>query len=163
MTNLQSTSDASNCLTPATTPLANAYDVGSPAMNSNWASAPKAAELFEIDPTARLVDKLDETWGIITAYLSNGDASSPTLAEGYLVKRTGVRDDDGMEVIGVQVMHAEKMGERVLSDILIMYRALATIGRAKGIMDDFKSVLPWHLAVVTKMRKGLNLLMPWDR
>ena len=135
-------------------------------MSGGWAStAPKAAECFEVDPSARLVDKLDETWGMITSCSVKRDdvLRQAPLAEGYLIKRAGVRDDEGMDMIGVQILHAEKMNERVLSDVLVMFRALATLGRVKAVADNCNGILPWHIAVVRKIQKGLNRLMPWGK
>ena len=163
VTTSQSATDGGNVMTPVSTPITSSYDVGSPAVSSGWASPPRTVECSEIDPSARLVDKLDETWGMITGYSARRDITNEALAEGFLLKRAGERDDDGMVIMKVRVLHAEKVSEGVLSDVLIMYRALATLGRAKGVGHDCRGIMPWHLAVASKMRKGLNRLMPWGK
>ena len=148
--------------TPAGTPLGSghAFDLSSPITNSGWGHAHRAVDGPDADPMARLIDKTDETWGIIAARSYEKDGAPVGLANGFLVKRAGPMDDDGFAVVGVSIVYAEKMGESLLRKILCMYRALGVLAKARGVTASH-SVLPWHVAVARKAREGLDLTMQW--
>ena len=148
--------------TPATTPLAAAQnpEVISPAF-SGWPSTPRSIDAFDADPNARLVDKTDETWGVVASPLIENEENC-ALISGYLLKRASASDHDGLVLMGVRVTYAENPCESLLHEILTMYRSLGTLARARGVTHPSLSVLPWHVAVARKAREGLNQIMRWE-
>ena len=82
-----------------------------------------------------------------------------SVASGYLVKRAGPRDEDGLIPLGVHLVHGQKPYKAVLKEILGMYRNLGTLARARGVEDPVKSVLPLHVAAARKAWKALSETM----
>lgn len=119
------------------------------------------------DTDARLIDITDESWGLVLP-VANVDALLPPwlcgpLASGYLLKRGGTRDEDGLLAIGVNVVHAELKGiDPLLRDVLGMYRDLAALARIRGVVDRVKGMLPWHVAAARRAGASINRLMTWD-
>ena len=139
------------------TPAGNAAQVGTPPPNTALGD----------DPEAKLVDITDETWGVImdgtldevgTLY----DEYKP-MASGYLVKRAGPRDEDGLIPLGVNLFHGQKPYRAVLKEVLGMYRNLGTLARVRGVVDPVKSVLPLHVAAARKAWKGVSETMRYAR
>lgn len=83
---------------------------------------------------------------------------------GYLLKRGGARDDDGLIPALVNVVHAAgpKTGEGLLEEVLGMYGALGTLARLRGIVHPLRCVLPWHVATARKANIGVNAMMGFD-
>lgn len=154
---LSPTKDSGLYATPATTPMSTtgAFDVSSPVFNNSTPSS-KPIEGLETDPTAKLIVKSDEAWGLVSAYVPSQDLQASS--SGYLIKRAGVYDSDGLVFMGVQVLQAERA---VLKELLCQYRDLGTLAKAKGVTDSVQSVLPWHMAVARNARMGLNRTMRW--
>lgn len=154
--------DSEHYATPTGTPVGTAYafDLSSPITSSGWGHAHRAVDGLDTDPKARLVDKTDETWGAVAARSYEKGGAPMALASGFLVKRAGPVDADGLVMMGVSIVYAEKIGESLLKKILCMYRALGILAKARGITAS-RSVLPWHVAVARKAREGLDLMMQW--
>lgn len=150
---------------PVSTPLANAT---SPELLSH-APTPGAGptssgdQHIDTDINARLINSTDETWGVILAQPLNSAASMfeyrPALASGYLIKRAGARDGDGLVSMGVNLLHAQKPYHVQLKDVLDMYHGLGTLARIRGLVDPVRGVLPWHMAAAVNARSGLDRML----
>lgn len=84
---------------------------------------------------------------------------STSMASGYLIKRAGPRDEDGLIPLGVDLVYGQKPYRTVLKEVLGMYRNLGTLARVRRIVDPVKSVLPLHVAASRKAWKVLNETM----
>lgn len=133
---------------------ANAAQVGTPPSNVAYG---------DHDSEARLIDVADLTWGVVMdgtlddiKTLSDKSAS---MASGYLIKRAGPRDEDGLIPLGVDLVHGQKPYRAVLKEVLGMYRNLATLARVRRVVDPVKSVLPLHVAASRKAWKVLGETM----
>ena len=139
------------------TPAANITQVGTPPTN---------ATLGDPDSEARLIDVTDETWGIVMDGtlddLNSLSDASPSLASGYLVKRAGSRDEDGLLPLGVNLIHGQKPYKAVLKEVLGMYRNLGALARVRGVVDPVKDVLPLHVAASRKAWKALSETMRYE-
>ena len=139
---------------PGSTPAGNAAQVGTPPAN---------AAFGDQDSEARLIDVTDETWGvIIDGTLDDVHTPSDTcasVASGYLIKRAGPRNENGLIPLGVNVVHGQKPYKAVLKEVLGMYRNLGTLARVRGVVDPVKSVVPLHVAAARKAWKALSETM----
>ncbi|KAL2197775.1 mediator complex subunit 13 C-terminal-domain-containing protein [Corynascus similis CBS 632.67] len=120
----------------------------------------------DADGDTTLVDVTETTWGVVVSHRLNNSASltdlNPALASGYLVKRTGPRQDDApvtMEVNVVYSDNARAMYDVLLREMLTYFRGLGTLARARGVTEREVDVRPWHVAVVEKAVRALYLLM----
>ena len=146
---------------------------------SGYASTPGAAPIvgnvpapatasFDYGRDARLVNITEETWGFedasCSSYKANHDLSElcPALSEGYLMKRAGVRDEDGLVNLHVRILHSTKSSNGLLKEILEMYGRLGTLARIRKIVDPVRSILPWHLAVAKKSYIALKVMKTWE-
>lgn len=164
----------SNLATPALTPAANTVSPEHSGYPSTPGAGPVTANLptptatsFDHDHDARLVDVSEETWGVVipvafvnTPWGPYGDsaASSPARLSGQLIKRAGVRDEDGLVNIRVDMLHAPNPSKALLKEILEMYGSLGCLARIRGIVDPVKSVLPWHMAIAKKSYAALQAM-----
>lgn len=166
ITNLASGSLATPGVTPQThTPSSDIFGLSStPAGNAQQVSTPPApAGLADHDSDARLVDVTDETWGVIMDG-NIEDLNSPShkcaaLASGYLVKRAGARDEDGLLPLGVNILYTQDSYRSVLKDVLGMYRNLGTLARVRAVIDPVKSLLPLHVAAARKAHEAVSATM----
>lgn len=94
--------------------------------------------------------------------LSSLSDKSTSVASGYLVKRAGPRDEDGLIPLGVNLVHGQKPYKAVLKEVLGMYRNLGTLARVRGVVDPVKSVLPLHVAAARKAWKMLVETMRYE-
>ena len=120
----------------------------------------------EHDPDARLIDITDETWGVVMTRDMN-DACTPSdlctvLASGYLLKRGGPRDDDGVVHLGVNVIRGQKPYRQLLKVVLGLYRNLGLLARAREIVDPLKGIEPYHVAAVRKAHTAVNTTMQYE-
>lgn len=123
----------------------------------------------EFDGNSRLVDLTDQTWGAVLSHRLNNSLrphqNDPTLASGYLVKRSGLDALDAMLLLEVSIVYSEVVGnprtfhDVLLREILASYRGLATLARARGMVDATKDTRPWHIAAVEKAVKALYIMM----
>ncbi|KAF3922067.1 hypothetical protein ABW20_dc0108217 [Dactylellina cionopaga] len=131
----------------------------------------------EIDNDIALVDFTDETWGALLQHpLNNSDSTintRPSLASGYLIKRTGPNETDEPALLAVSLVRAgqrtsgtlthspltSKTNEDLLREVLVQYRGLVTLAQHFGVIDMMKEVLPWHIAAVTKCRDTFSCVL----
>ncbi|KAL6714239.1 hypothetical protein ACLMJK_007662 [Lecanora helva] len=156
--------------TPENTPLANLPSPDIPGLGSTpggptQTSTPPSNPAFgDHDVEARLVDVTDDTWGVvINRSMDNQILPSeycPGLASGYLVKRAGPRDEDGLLRIQVNVIHGQKPYRPLLKAVLGMYRNLGLLARVRGLVDPVISLEPYHIAAVRKAHRMINTTMP---
>jgi len=128
-----------------------------------YPSTPATAS-FENDADARLVDVTEGTWGLSLGSTATPDIESETISSlccGYLLKRMGPRDEDGLLTCGVNLIYAQRPCEALLKEVLVMYGHLATLARIRGIVDPVKSILPWHVAAANKAYVALGATMRW--
>ena len=115
------------------------------------------------DAEARLLDITDESWGVVvTRGIDDPCASSeycPALASGYLLKRAGPRDEDGLVRVGVDIVHGQKPHRPLLKAVLGMYRNLGLLARLRGIADPVRGLEPYHIATVRKAHHAVNATM----
>lgn len=152
--------------TPDNTPQANAPSpdmsgLGStPGGGATQVSTPPPGTAFgEHDAEARLVDITDETWGIVMNRSVDDLCSSEhclAVASGYLVKRAGPRDEDGLVRMQVNILHGQKSYRPLLKAVLGMYRNLGLLARVRGIVDPVKSVVPFHVAAARKAHVAIS-------
>ena len=161
--NLSPLDESDGCYTtPAATPLASihALDLSSPITSSCWAHQPRTSDGPDTDPMARLIDKTDETWAAVATRSYEKERAPLALASGFLIKRAGPVDEDGVVIMGVSIVYADTMSESLLKKILRMYRGLGILAKARGVTTSL-SLLPWHIAVAKQAREGLNSIMHW--
>ncbi len=138
--------------------------VATPASGSGPTNAVTPTDnAFEVDPDSSLVDVTDETWGVVLCHRLHNTRSlverRPGLASGYLVKRAGREDEDGIVAMSVNLLYTARPHEPQLKEILGVYRGLGTLARLKGLADPVKSVLPWHVAAAVKAQEALSSVM----
>ena len=164
----------SNLATPALTPAANTVSPEHSGYPSTPGAGPATGNLptptatsFDQDHDARLVDVSEETWGVMMpdAFLDaawgpceDPAAPDPPRISGHLIKRAGVRDEDGLVNIRVDILHAPNASHALLKEVLEMYGNLGSIARMRGIIDPVKSILPWHIAVAKKSYTALQAM-----
>ncbi|KAG9247189.1 mediator complex subunit 13 C-terminal-domain-containing protein [Calycina marina] len=156
-------------ITPASTPQASQTSVLSPEQVSTPATSNSAGDAVEPDRDARLLDFTDHSWGVVLSHRLNNSNSllelNTVLISGYLMKRSGSTSDDPPIVMEVNIVHCEVVGnprtchENLIKEVLIYYRALGTLARARGIVDKTTDIRPWHIAAAEKAVKALYALM----
>ena len=87
-------------------------------------------------------------------------ASSAPRLSGHLIKRAGVRDEDGLVNIRVDILHPPNASRALLKEVLEMYGSLGCIARIRGIVEPVKSLLPWHMAIAKKSYAALQAMGP---
>ncbi|KAK4219948.1 mediator of RNA polymerase II transcription subunit 13 [Rhypophila decipiens] len=130
---------------------------------------------------ATLVDVTDTTWGVISSHRLNNSSSltelNAALASGYLVKRTGPSVEDAPVAMEINLVHADphqlhgippnmhvnagptRVYENLLREMLMCFRGLGSLARARGVVDRDTDVRPWHVAAAEKAVRALYLLM----
>ncbi|KAI0601149.1 mediator complex subunit 13 C-terminal-domain-containing protein [Biscogniauxia sp. FL1348] len=118
------------------------------------------------DADATLTDLTDQTWGAVLSHRLNNSTSLtelyPALVSGYLVKRGGTRVEDPPAVLEVNIVYSEgnpRAYESLLREMLVYYRGLGTLARARGMVDKETDVRPWHIAAAEKGVRALYMLM----
>ncbi|KAL8692987.1 MAG: hypothetical protein Q9218_002104, partial [Villophora microphyllina] len=142
-------------------------------------STPTGASGFtDTDPSARLIDIVSETWAMISPIPATDPYLPPTkfvrvLTSGYLLKRAGPEDDDGLVPLGINLVSTDiskqadmnaastKAHEKVMRELLGMYSDLATLARSRGLEEWKTGVLPWHLAAARKGKRAVRGCMRW--
>ncbi|KAG8532861.1 uncharacterized protein KY384_002739 [Bacidia gigantensis] len=140
-------------LTPVSTPnaAANSPDV-------TTAATPSGQTAFDNDPDTRLVDARDEAWRCIVG-AGSADHCLPTsyclpLSSGYIIKRAGVSDVEGVMLLAVSLMKPDD--ETLLLGVLEMYHKLATLARMRGLTDTVTGMLPIHIASARKAFEAVH-------
>ncbi|KAL2003664.1 hypothetical protein VTN02DRAFT_2814 [Thermoascus thermophilus] len=161
--------------TPVTTPHAgapspdqsgNATTPTSGSITAANAPTPTEASSAEPESDSILVDVCDESWGIILSHrLSNSPHITefrPALASGYLLRRKGISDSDGVFSMSVNLIFTQRplsTYEILLREVLGMYRDLATLARAKGTINVQRNTLPWHIATAVRAQEMLSYVL----
>ncbi|KAI1069327.1 hypothetical protein LB507_008890 [Fusarium sp. FIESC RH6] len=159
--------------TPVSTPQANIVSpeqTTTPATpmreTSTLAATPGADSATEPDADSFLIDATDQTWGAIVGHRLGNSTTllevRPSLASGYLIKRTGIKIEDPPVVMEVNLVHTEatpRAYEPLLREMLCYFRGLGTLARARGVTDREMDVRPWHIAAAEKGVRALHLLL----
>ena len=174
------TSPLDLCSTPNEQILTPGYP--SPTVNSmpsragqNPPATPSASGFLENDPSARLVDIVSQTWAAISPIsildpCKPREQSSPILLSGYLLKRAGTEDRDGLISLGINLVTTitpkgepgdRQAHRKTLTEVLEMYSDLATLARLRGLEEWQSGVLPWHVAAARKARKAVTRCIRW--
>jgi mediator of RNA polymerase II transcription subunit 13 len=163
--------------TPVTTPHAGipspdqfGGSVATPASGgqgpANAATPTELSSVIEPDSDAVLIDASDESWAVILSHrLSNSPFITeyrPALVSGYLLRRNGVSDSQGVLAMSVNLVYTQRpvvSYESLLREALGMYRDLATLARAKGTLHVQRNTLPWHIATAVKGQELLSYIL----
>jgi mediator of RNA polymerase II transcription subunit 13 len=158
--------------TPVSTPNPSA-SVASPEQSGNAAtptsgpaaySAPTPTDMsLETDSEAVLTDICDESWLAILSHRLNSSPHltefRPALSSGYLLRRKGATDADGVFAMSVNLIYSPRptaSHDNVLKDTLSMYRDLGCLARAKGICSVQNNTLPWHIVTALRAQELLS-------
>lgn len=132
-------------------------------------NAPISGATPEVPPEAEsdfvLTDIHDESWSVILSHRLNSSPHlteyRPALASGYLLRRKGSIDGDGVFATNVNliyVQHPTSSYEILLKEILGMYHDLAILARARGIQCVQRNTLPWHIASAVRAQEFLSFV-----
>lgn len=87
----------------------------------------------------------------------------PALASGYLLRRKGPTDGDGLFATTVNLIYAQRPSsspsashEALLKDILAMYHDLGMLARVRGTQCVQRNTLPWHIATAIRAQELLS-------
>ncbi|KAL8647785.1 MAG: hypothetical protein Q9226_006289 [Calogaya cf. arnoldii] len=143
--------------------------------SQNAPATPSAGGFSDNDPSARLVDVVSQTWTmasptpILDPYLPR-QQFAPILVSGYLVKRAGAENKDGLISLGISLVASifpkgetgnHEVHTKTLTEILRIYSDLANLARLRGLEEWSAGVLPWHVAAARKARKAVTRCMRW--
>lgn len=179
---LPSTNIPVNAINPSSTPVSTPYggmpspdqfggSVATPASGggqgpTNAATPTEVSSLMEPESDAVLMDVYDESWAVILSHrLSNSPFMTeyrPSLLSGYLLRRNGVNDSQGVVSMGVNLVHTSRpctVHEAVLREAFGSYRDLATLARTKGMFHVQRNTLPWHIATAVKGQELLSYIL----
>jgi mediator of RNA polymerase II transcription subunit 13, fungi type len=119
------------------------------------------------DPDATLTDPTDESWSLVLPFgLNNSDSSldnRPSLLSGFLLRRRGPLDSDGLLSLGVNLVQTSgemtKAGQKaLLKELLVQWRGLYLLAKTKNLARP-ASVLPWHVqTAITGCRAVASVL-----
>lgn len=93
-------------------------------------------------------------------YISSPFAKA--VASGFLLKRAGIRDGDGLLPVEVSIVLGKEPYHELLKEVLGLYRDLAALARARGVVDGKRGVLPIHVAAAGKARDVISRTMRYD-
>lgn len=155
--------------TPASTPNPS-VSVASPEQPGN-APTPSAAYnpstptdlSLEPDSDVVLTDIAEESWAVTLSHRLNSSPHvtefRPALASGFLLRRRGLTDSDGVFTMTANLIHSPRPAashEALLKDILGMYRDLSSLARARGMRSVQSNTLPWHIATALRAQQLLS-------
>lgn len=155
--------------TPVSTPNPS-VNIASPEQSGNAATPGTAYNALtptepslEPDSDVVLADVCDESWAIVLSHRLNISPHitdfRPALVSGYLLRRKGTTDGDGVFSMTVNLVYSQRPSqshEGVLKDILGMYRDLASLARARGMRSVQGNTLPWHIATALRAQELLS-------
>ncbi|CAG7930508.1 unnamed protein product [Penicillium olsonii] len=159
--------------TPVSTPNPST-SIASPEQSGNAAtptstgpaaySAPSPTEMsLDTDPEAVLVDICDESWSAVLSHRLNSSPHltefRPALSSGYLLRRKGATDSDGVYAMAVNLIHSSHpvaTHDCVLRKVLRMYRDMSCLARAKGTCSVQNNTLPWHIVTALRAQELLS-------
>lgn len=158
--------------TPVTTPNPNTTSIASP--DQMW-NVPTPHAMFNpstpTDPSLEpesdviLTDVYDDSWAVILSHRLNASPHitelRPALASGYLLRRKGAFDSDGVFALTTNLIYSQRPAgshEVLLGDVLAMYRDLASLARARGMRSVRDNTLPWHIATALRAQELLSYI-----
>ena len=117
----------------------------------------------ETDPESQLIDLCDESWAVVLSHRANNSPHlteyRPALVSGYLLRRKGPTDGDGMLAMSVNLVYTQggpSVYEKLLREILGAYRDLSSLARARGMRHVQGNTLPWHIATAARAGELLD-------
>lgn len=120
----------------------------------------------ETDSESQLIDLCDESWGVVLSHRANNTPHlteyRPALASGYLLRRKGTTDGDGILAMSVNLVYTQRgtpAYESLLKEILGIYRELSCLARAKGTRHVQRNTMPWHIATAVRGREILSYVL----
>ena len=118
-----------------------------------------APPILENDPEARLIDITDETWAVVTESptqdIALGSPHPESLTTGYLVRRAGTHDEDGLCVVKLSIIRDTHSDRVLIKRLLHVYRNLALLAKARHA-DQNQATLPIHIATVKNTHAALS-------
>lgn len=158
---------------PVATPAAASPDhaVSATTPTSGGGNAPISAPTPEGPPETEseytLTDANSESWAVILSHRLNNSPHlmdyRPALASGYLLRRKGPTDGDGVFTTTVNLIYAQRSpsspsvpNEVLLKDILAMYHDLGILARTRGTRCVQRNTLPWHIATAIRAQELLR-------
>ncbi|KEF51567.1 uncharacterized protein A1O9_12484 [Exophiala aquamarina CBS 119918] len=124
-----------------------------------------------VESDLTLVDPAEESWSIVLPYginqTSNVVELRPSMLTGLLMKRKGVKGEDGHASIEVSLFNLipsapateEPWMDELLEDIIKQYRGLVTLSVTRGCIDAGLDCLPWHVATSIRGARVLGEVM----
>ncbi|KAL8977008.1 MAG: hypothetical protein Q9177_006722 [Variospora cf. flavescens] len=140
--------------------------------------APLASGFTDPDPSARLIDIVSETWCLLAPFpipnpsLLTAHLFAPVTMSGYLLKRAGSDDEDGLMALGVNLVSTDAKRddagvkteqEEILKEVLKVYADLACLARLRRTEDWRTGLLPWHLAAARSAAGAVKGCMRWGK
>lgn len=148
--------------TPVSTPQGNSILSPDSGLVSTPAAESAAAAEVKIEPDATLLELADQTYGAILSHELNDRNClldfRPTMLSGYVIKR-GEHAPRAMEVNIIWTEMNKNLLDRSLKEILTVYGNLATLTRARGVVDPGGDPRPWHVVVAERICRALYVLM----
>ena len=122
------------------------------------------------DSDISLIDPTEESWSVVLPYgVDQGrgrEELHEALSSGFLVKRKGVKDEDGMVLLGVNLIHlypvagpSPGQNEEALEEVIRQYRGLNALAALRGCIDKVQDCVPWHLHTAVTGAKLLGNLL----
>lgn len=159
--------------TPVATPSAPSPEQsGNAPTPTSGGNAPMSAPTPEVPPETEpeytLTDIHDESWAVILSHRLNNSPHlteyRPALASGYLLRRRGPTDGDGVFAMNVNLISARpavssslsSSYESLLKEVLCMYNDLAVLARTRGTQTGQRNTLPWHIATAVRAQELLS-------
>ncbi|RDW78532.1 uncharacterized protein DSM5745_05384 [Aspergillus mulundensis] len=129
------------------------------------ASTPTDPSL-ESESESVLIDICDESWSVLLSHRLNGTLHlteyRPALASGYLLRRRGTAEADGVFTVNVNLIFTQRPStsyESLLREIIGMYRDLGTLARVRGTWIVQSNTLPWHIATAVRSQEILSYVL----
>lgn len=138
-----------------------------PSAGYGVANAPTPTDgALEAESEALLTDVSDDSWAVTLSHRLNSSPHlmdhRPALASGYLLRRKGATDGDGVYTMTVNLIYTQRPSssyDTLLREILQMYRDLATLARIRGTRTVQRSAMPWHIATAIRAQETLSYVL----
>ena len=120
--------------------------------------------LSEGDAHAKLIDITDDTWAAILDHdpFEPWPRKNDKSLTGYLIKRAGANDEDGVLLTQVKIAHGLGDVKALMRFSLHKYRNLASLARLRNITDSRRGTLPIHVAAARKAHDVLEKTMRYE-
>ncbi|KAL4909180.1 hypothetical protein BDW74DRAFT_78392 [Aspergillus multicolor] len=129
------------------------------------ASTPTEPSL-ESESESILIDTCDESWSVLLSHRLNGTLHlteyRPALASGYLLRRRGTAEADGVFTMNVNLIFTQRPStsyDSLLREIIGIYRDLGTLARVRGTWIAQFNTLPWHIATAVRAQEILSYVL----